>query len=146
MEKKRIEVVKSWSKPKPVRDILVFLGFINFYRRFIKNFNRIATLLPLILRTTSVDDLSTYIYNNEKSQDIPCDTSSNSSGISISKSIKNLSTIVNLAKSKKSDLAEFKKSDLPKANFTKDNSSGTDFHTLKPKRHSSTFEKLLLRL
>ena len=31
----RIEVVMNWPKPKLMRDIQVFLGFDNFYRRFI---------------------------------------------------------------------------------------------------------------
>ncbi len=42
MEKKRIKAVKTWPKPKSVRDIQMFLGFANFYRRFIRNFSRIA--------------------------------------------------------------------------------------------------------
>ena len=35
MEDKRIEAVKNWPEPKSVRDIQVFIGFANFYRRFI---------------------------------------------------------------------------------------------------------------
>ena len=35
MEDERIEAVKQWPEPKSVRDIQVFLGFANFYRRFI---------------------------------------------------------------------------------------------------------------
>ena len=35
MEDKRIEAVKSWPEPKSVRDIQVFIGFANFYWRFI---------------------------------------------------------------------------------------------------------------
>ena len=31
IEAKKIEVVKVWPKPKSVRNILVFLGFANFY-------------------------------------------------------------------------------------------------------------------
>ncbi len=46
MEEKRIEVVKDWPESQSVRDIQVFLGFANFYRRFIRNFSRIAA--PLI--------------------------------------------------------------------------------------------------
>ena len=32
---KQIEVVRKWPKPKSVRDIQVFLGFVNFYWQFI---------------------------------------------------------------------------------------------------------------
>ena len=35
MEEKQIEAVKNWPKPKLIRDIQVFLGFANFYQRFI---------------------------------------------------------------------------------------------------------------
>lgn len=30
--------MKTWPKPKSIRDIQVFLGFANFNIRFIKNF------------------------------------------------------------------------------------------------------------
>ena len=35
MEDKRIKVVKQWLEPQLVQDIQVFLGFANFYCRFI---------------------------------------------------------------------------------------------------------------
>ena len=50
---KKIETVKQWPEPQSVQDIQVFLGFANFYRQFIQNFNRIATLLTSILKTSS---------------------------------------------------------------------------------------------
>ena len=53
MEAERIEVVKDWPEPKSVRDIQVFLGFANFYRRFIQGFSRIAALLTSMLKTTN---------------------------------------------------------------------------------------------
>ena len=31
MEDKQIEVVKNWPEPTSVRDIQVFIGFVNFY-------------------------------------------------------------------------------------------------------------------
>ncbi len=46
MEEERIEVVKAWPEPQSVRDIQVFFGFANFYRRFIKNFSKIAAHSP----------------------------------------------------------------------------------------------------
>ena len=51
MEAERIEVVKEWPEPKSVRDIQVFLGFANFYRRFIKGFSKIAAPLMSMLKT-----------------------------------------------------------------------------------------------
>ena len=35
-----------------IKDIQVFIGFANFYQRFIQGFNRIAKLLTSILKTT----------------------------------------------------------------------------------------------
>jgi transposase InsO family protein len=45
MEKDRIEAVASWPEPRSVNDILSFLGFTNFYRRFIKNYSKITVPL-----------------------------------------------------------------------------------------------------
>ena len=53
MEEERIEAVKAWAEPKPVRDIQVYLGFVNFYRRFIKSFSKIVAPLTFMLRTTA---------------------------------------------------------------------------------------------
>lgn len=47
IEDKRIKAVKDWPKLKSLRDIMVFLDFFNFYKRFLKNFNR--TIMPYIL-------------------------------------------------------------------------------------------------
>ncbi len=53
MEKERIETIKTWSEANAVRDIQVFLDFANFYRRFIKNFSRIAAPFTSMLWTTN---------------------------------------------------------------------------------------------
>ncbi len=53
MEEERIEAVKALAESKSVRDIQVFLGFANFYRRFIKGFSKIATPLTSMLKTTA---------------------------------------------------------------------------------------------
>ena len=58
MEAEKIEVVKDWPEPKSVRDIQVFLGFANFYWRFIQGFSKIAAPLTSILKTTKSPDVS----------------------------------------------------------------------------------------
>ena len=52
MEDERIEAIKNWPEPTSVRDIQVFIGFANFYRRFIRGFSRIAAPLTSMLKTT----------------------------------------------------------------------------------------------
>ena len=59
MEDERIEAVKNWLEPTSVRDIQAFIGFANFYRRFIQGFSRIAAPLTSLLKTTwSSDELA----------------------------------------------------------------------------------------
>ena len=38
----KLKAVRDWSKPQNVRDIRLFLGFANYYKRFVKNFASMA--------------------------------------------------------------------------------------------------------
>jgi len=38
IEKEKMNGMLSWSKPKNIKDIRKFLGLVNYYRRFIKDF------------------------------------------------------------------------------------------------------------
>ena len=58
MEAKRFEVVKEWPESKSVQDIQVFLGFANFYWRFIQDFSRIAAPLTSMLKTAAPPESS----------------------------------------------------------------------------------------
>ena len=58
MEDERIEAVKNWPEPTSVKDNQVFIGFANFYQRFIRGFSRIAALLTSILKTTGSSEES----------------------------------------------------------------------------------------
>ncbi|KAJ3550673.1 hypothetical protein NMY22_g304 [Coprinellus aureogranulatus] len=42
MDPAKVEAVRNWPIPKNLREVRGFLGFANFYRRFIKNFSKIA--------------------------------------------------------------------------------------------------------
>ncbi|KAI0995291.1 Transposon Ty3-I Gag-Pol polyprotein [Podosphaera aphanis] len=50
MDPVKIECVKSCGKPSCVKDIQAFLGFANFYRRFIKGFSQVARPLTELTR------------------------------------------------------------------------------------------------
>jgi hypothetical protein len=53
MDPKRVEAVTQWPQPKNVYDIQVFLGFVNFYRRFIEGYSHITCPLTKLLKTGS---------------------------------------------------------------------------------------------
>ncbi len=53
----------------------MFLGFTNFYRRFIENFSRIKAPLNSILQTTNDKALSTQATENKKNQNALADAS-----------------------------------------------------------------------
>ncbi len=42
MEEDRISIILNWPEPESVREVQSFLGFANFYCRFVKEFSRIA--------------------------------------------------------------------------------------------------------
>jgi len=50
MEKEKVDRVLSWPKPKNIKDIRKFLGLANYYRRFIKDFARIARPMNMLTR------------------------------------------------------------------------------------------------
>ena len=42
MENNKVKAVKEWNTPTKIKEVEIFLEFVNFYRRFIKNFSHIA--------------------------------------------------------------------------------------------------------
>lgn len=49
----RVSTIMDWPLPKSFRDIQVFLGFANFYRRFIREFSRIVGGLTAMSKGSS---------------------------------------------------------------------------------------------
>ena len=45
MEQEKIKAIKEWKMLTKVKDVESFLGFANFYQRFIQNFSHTARLL-----------------------------------------------------------------------------------------------------
>jgi hypothetical protein len=50
MDPKKYEAVIDWPVPEKVKDIQFFLGLANYYRRFIKDFSKIAAPLHKLTR------------------------------------------------------------------------------------------------
>ena len=50
IEKKKVDGVLSWLEPKNVKDVRKFLGLANYYRRFIKDFARVARPMNMLTR------------------------------------------------------------------------------------------------
>ena len=50
MDPKKTETVKNWPQPKTLKDVQAFLGFANFYRRFILGFSAIVKPLTALTR------------------------------------------------------------------------------------------------
>ena len=46
----KVAAVKNWETPKNIRDVRAFIGFANFYRRFIVSFSNIITALTYLIK------------------------------------------------------------------------------------------------
>jgi len=40
MSEQKVESILNWRVPRLVKDVQIFIGFANFYRRFIENFSK----------------------------------------------------------------------------------------------------------
>lgn len=45
----KVSAVQEWTAPRTVRQVRSFLGFVGYYRRFIKDFAKIAKPLNQLL-------------------------------------------------------------------------------------------------
>jgi len=50
MDPAKVSAIMTWPVPRSVHDIQVFLGFANFYRRFIDKYSRIASAMTSLLK------------------------------------------------------------------------------------------------
>lgn len=50
MDPRRVDTIMSWPVPKSFREIQVFLGFANFYRRFIYRYSRVVAPITDLLK------------------------------------------------------------------------------------------------
>lgn len=52
MDQQNVQAVVGWPRPESRRELQHFLGFANFYRRFIRNYGSVAS--PLTALTSSI--------------------------------------------------------------------------------------------
>ena len=57
IDPEKVEAVISWERPKSVFEISSFLGLAGCYKRFIKDFSRIAALMIRLTRKEVKFDL-----------------------------------------------------------------------------------------
>ena len=50
MDPKKVACIQEWPSPRSVRDVQRFLGFANFYRRFIPEFSKLAAPLTRLTK------------------------------------------------------------------------------------------------
>jgi len=50
MDPSKVETVKVWPPPKNLQDVRAFLGFANFYRRFVKGYSKVVEPLTRLTR------------------------------------------------------------------------------------------------
>ena len=46
----KLRAVREWGRPKSLKDVRSFLGFANYYRRYVRNFAEIANPLTMLTR------------------------------------------------------------------------------------------------
>ncbi|XP_051532012.1 uncharacterized protein LOC127428025 [Myxocyprinus asiaticus] len=50
MDSSKVQVMLQWALPVSVKELQCFLGFANFYRRFIRGFSSVAAPLTSLLQ------------------------------------------------------------------------------------------------
>ena len=56
MDPGKVKAVTEWPTPRNLKDLRAFVGFANFYRRFIRDFSKLASVtdfsIPSLLAPT----------------------------------------------------------------------------------------------
>ena len=49
MDPIKVQGVKNWKRPTTLKEVRAFLGFLNFYRMYIRNFSMLAAPLNALI-------------------------------------------------------------------------------------------------
>jgi len=52
---RKVESVQKWAHPRSVKEVQIFIGFANFYQRFIKDFSKVCKPITETLKGNSKD-------------------------------------------------------------------------------------------
>jgi hypothetical protein len=63
MDPAKVATIQEWPEPRNVKDVQSFLGFANFYRRFVKGYSNIVTPMTHLTRKNTH-----FIWSDECSQ------------------------------------------------------------------------------
>jgi len=55
MSDRNVKSVQNWAHPRSVKEVQIFIGFANFYRRFIKDFSNVGKPITETLRGSPKD-------------------------------------------------------------------------------------------
>ena len=50
MDQEKVKTVTEWLEPKNLKEVQAFLGFANFYWRFIQGYSKVVTLLMTLTK------------------------------------------------------------------------------------------------
>lgn len=59
MDESKVSSIQDWPEPRSLRDVQVFLGFANFYRRFIRNFSKLTSPLSNLIKKDTIWNFDT---------------------------------------------------------------------------------------
>ena len=81
----------------------MFIGFINFYQRFIKDFNRIAISLIFLIKTTGSSNLALKAFKSDDNKIVGVDGRTNRTVVNLFKNEKsrNLMHVLNIKATRK---------------------------------------------
>jgi hypothetical protein len=75
MNLNKIEMIVNWSESHSHKNVQIFLKFVNFYRRFIKEFFRIANALSALLKKNDKNKFHIFFWIHCKCEEIIWETS-----------------------------------------------------------------------
>src|ERR1700744_4224392 len=66
MSERKVESILECKAPRSVKDVQIFIGFTNFYRRFIENFSKICK--PITNTLKGKDNKGLFIWGKEQDE------------------------------------------------------------------------------